>query len=74
MTLLLTLMTLMTPTEHLGARGGGSRDFIGDMGLVGEEDWAMTTCFNFPPAQVAANPERTEIKVPVARVLCTSIV
>jgi len=38
-------------------------DFIGDMGLVGEEDWAMTTCFNFPPAQVDAYPERTEIKV-----------
>ena len=33
------------------------------MGLVGEEDWAMTTCFNFPPAQVDAYPERTEIKV-----------
>jgi hypothetical protein len=38
-------------------------DFIGDMALVGEMDWAKSTCFNFTPSEVDGEKEATEIKV-----------
>ena len=25
-------------------------DYVGDMAILGDEDWANSTCFHFPPA------------------------
>ena len=38
-------------------------DFIGDMALVGEMNWAKSTCFNFPPKEVDEDREFTELRV-----------
>ena len=38
-------------------------DYIGDMALLSEHDWAKSTCFHFPPEQVDDQQEDTEIQV-----------
>jgi len=38
-------------------------DYIGDLAILGEDDWAMSTCFHLPPHEVDTVPDRTEIKV-----------
>ena len=38
-------------------------DYIGDMALLSEADWAVSTCFHLPPAEVDDSDEPTEIMV-----------
>jgi len=35
-------------------------DYVGDMAILGDEDWANSTCFHFPPADT---DENTEIQI-----------
>jgi hypothetical protein len=42
-------------------------EYIGDMALLGQDDWAKSTCFELPPDEVDTSADVTEIKVTADR-------
>ena len=44
-------------------------DYVGDMAILGDEDWANSTCFHFPPTGAAAGALLAAAPLPACELL-----